>query len=241
MSLDELEANSSILIIAGSETTATVLAGVTYLLLKNPDKMKKLVEEVRTMFASEEEIDLTSVNRLTYMLACLDEALRMYPPVPTGLPREVPKGGGDNLRAVHPRECELSTAIERSGIVAKMKRRFAAGCSLTSLHRLSLRFTSGPPTTTRETSRTRSSSIRSAFWETRSMRRTRGRRCSRSTWGLGIALDESESLYPLLAAVPRLLSIAWYLSEGRDQPEANRDQLGLRRDENHAGEDDLEL
>uniref|UniRef100_L2G907 Cytochrome p450 monooxygenase n=1 Tax=Colletotrichum fructicola (strain Nara gc5) TaxID=1213859 RepID=L2G907_COLFN len=93
MSLDELEANSSILIIAGSETTATVLAGVTYLLLKNPDKMKKLVEEVRTMFASEEEIDLTSVNRLTYMLACLDEALRMYPPVPTGLPREVPKGG----------------------------------------------------------------------------------------------------------------------------------------------------
>ncbi|KAF5492575.1 Cytochrome P450 monooxygenase 1 [Colletotrichum siamense] len=93
MSLDELEANSSILIIAGSETTATVLAGVTYLLLKNPDKMAKLVEEVRTMFASEEEIDLTSVNRLTYMLACLDEALRMYPPVPTGLPREVPKGG----------------------------------------------------------------------------------------------------------------------------------------------------
>lgn len=93
MSLDELEANSSILIIAGSETTATVLAGVTYLLLKNRDKMKKLVEEVRTMFASEEEIDLTSVNRLTYMLACLDEALRMYPPVPTGLPREVPKGG----------------------------------------------------------------------------------------------------------------------------------------------------
>ncbi|KAL0935178.1 cytochrome p450 [Colletotrichum truncatum] len=93
MSLDELEANSSILIIAGSETTATVLSGVTYLLLKNPDKMAKLAKEVRTMFQSEDEIDFTSVNKLTYMLACLDEALRMYPPVPTGLPRVVPEGG----------------------------------------------------------------------------------------------------------------------------------------------------
>ncbi|KAF9875733.1 cytochrome p450 [Colletotrichum karsti] len=93
MSLDELEANSSILIIAGSETTASVLAGVTYLLLKNPDKMHKLTKEVRTMFQTEEEIDLTSVNKLSYMLACLDETLRMYPPVPTGLPRVAPEGG----------------------------------------------------------------------------------------------------------------------------------------------------
>ncbi|TEA14427.1 Cytochrome P450 monooxygenase aclL [Colletotrichum sidae] len=93
MTLDELESNSSILIIAGSETTATVLAGVTYLLLKNPDKMKRLTDEVRDSFASEDEINFTSVNKLPYMLACLDETLRMYPPVPTGLPRVVPEGG----------------------------------------------------------------------------------------------------------------------------------------------------
>ncbi|OLN81715.1 Isotrichodermin C-15 hydroxylase 15 [Colletotrichum chlorophyti] len=93
LSLEQLEGNASILIIAGSETTATLLSGVTYLLLKNPSKMEKLVAEVRTLFNKEEEIDLTSVNKLTYMLACLDEALRMYPPVPTGLPRLVPEGG----------------------------------------------------------------------------------------------------------------------------------------------------
>ncbi|KAK2048187.1 cytochrome P450 [Colletotrichum somersetense] len=93
LSLEQLNGNASIVIIAGSETTATLLSGVTYLLLKNPEKMRKLVREVRTTFNREEEIDLTSVNALAYMLACLDEALRMYPAVPTGLPRVVPEGG----------------------------------------------------------------------------------------------------------------------------------------------------
>lgn len=45
------------------------------------------------MFASEDEIDLVSVNRLTYMLACLNEGLRMYPPIANGLPRILPAGG----------------------------------------------------------------------------------------------------------------------------------------------------
>ncbi|KAK1636086.1 cytochrome P450 [Colletotrichum phormii] len=93
LSLQQLEGNASIIIIAGSETTATLLSGMTYLLLKNPEKMKKLVNEVRTTFDKESDVDLTSVNKLTYMLACLDEALRVYPPVPTGLPRTVPEGG----------------------------------------------------------------------------------------------------------------------------------------------------
>lgn len=91
--MHHLQANSSSILIAGSETTATMLSGVTYLLLSNPDAMKKCVEEVRTSFKSEDEITLMSVNCLTYMLACLNEALRSYPPVPFGMPRQVPSGG----------------------------------------------------------------------------------------------------------------------------------------------------
>lgn len=91
--MGKLQANAGILIIGGSETTATLLSGVTFLLLTNPNALKKLTEEVRSAFKSEDEIDFVSVSNLTYMLACLDEALRMYPPVPTGLPRVVPKGG----------------------------------------------------------------------------------------------------------------------------------------------------
>ncbi|KAK3689396.1 cytochrome P450 [Podospora appendiculata] len=93
LTLDKLQTNSSILIIGGSETTATLLSGVTFLLLTHPAAMEKLTAEIRGSFKSEAEINFSSVSVLPYLLACLDEALRMYPPVPTGLPRVVPKGG----------------------------------------------------------------------------------------------------------------------------------------------------
>ena len=70
-----------------------MLSGATYLLLAHPETKKKLEEEVRGAFASDEEITIESVSKLTYMLACLNETMRMYPPVPIGLPRVVPKGG----------------------------------------------------------------------------------------------------------------------------------------------------
>ncbi|KAH8674201.1 cytochrome P450 [Xylariales sp. PMI_506] len=85
--------NAGLLVIAGSETTATLLTGVTYHLLKNPEILKQLTQEVRSSFKSEDEITLISVSRLNYMLACLNEGLRSYPPVPFAFPRQVPKGG----------------------------------------------------------------------------------------------------------------------------------------------------
>jgi cytochrome P450 len=94
MPLQKLETNSSTLIIAGSETTATLLSGVTYLLLTSPDSLAKLTTEIRSAFSDDKEIDINSVNPLKYLQACLEEALRMYPPVPIGLPRIVPPGGG---------------------------------------------------------------------------------------------------------------------------------------------------
>ncbi|TPX17045.1 uncharacterized protein E0L32_012302 [Thyridium curvatum] len=93
LSLDRLQSNANTLIVAGSETTATLLTGVTYLLLSHPEALKKVTAEVRTAFAAEEDITLTSVGKLTYMLACLNEAMRCYPPVPIGLPRVVGRGG----------------------------------------------------------------------------------------------------------------------------------------------------
>lgn len=92
-SVDEMVSNGSTLIIAGSETTATLLSGVTYLLLKNPRVLKKLAEEIRGAFSSDEEIGFDSCNKLVYCLAVLTEALRLYPPVPTGFPRIVDAQG----------------------------------------------------------------------------------------------------------------------------------------------------
>ncbi|RDW72921.1 hypothetical protein BP6252_06828 [Coleophoma cylindrospora] len=89
----EINSNAAILIIAGSETTATLMSGATYLLLQNPDVLEKLVRIIRETFASEDEITIQSVSNLKYLLAVLDESLRMYPPVPVGLPRTVGPNG----------------------------------------------------------------------------------------------------------------------------------------------------
>jgi cytochrome P450 len=93
MSKEEIESTSAILVLGGSETTATLLSGVTYLLLKNPRVLGLLQAEVREKFANEDEINLVGVKALTYQLAVLEEAFRIFPPVPMGSPRQIPPQG----------------------------------------------------------------------------------------------------------------------------------------------------
>ncbi|OTA87086.1 hypothetical protein M434DRAFT_399648 [Hypoxylon sp. CO27-5] len=94
MPLNQISINASRLIVAGSETTATLLSGAVFFLTTHEDKLARLTHEVRFSFKNDREITLSSVGDLTYMLACLDECLRMYPPVAGGFPRVAPKGGG---------------------------------------------------------------------------------------------------------------------------------------------------
>jgi len=87
-----LAAYAQVLIVAGSETSATTLSAMTYYLCRNPVVYQRLKDEVRGAFQSADEI--TSVRAtLPYVNAVLNEALRIYPPVPIGLPRITPKGG----------------------------------------------------------------------------------------------------------------------------------------------------
>lgn len=93
MSRTEIYDNASLLIGAGSETTATALSAATYLLAMNPDVLARLVTEVRESFSSESQIDFVSVQKLDYMLAVLDETLRLHPPSPNANLRSVCDGG----------------------------------------------------------------------------------------------------------------------------------------------------
>jgi cytochrome P450 len=47
MTPEEIEATSTILILGGSETSATLLSGAVYYLLKHPHTMQKVVGEIR--------------------------------------------------------------------------------------------------------------------------------------------------------------------------------------------------
>lgn len=93
MSPGEIGLNMTVLIFAGSETTASGLSGIMRMLLQNPDKLRKLVHEVRSSFAQESEMSLASVGHLEYLGAVINEGLRLCPPVVIGVPRIAPVGG----------------------------------------------------------------------------------------------------------------------------------------------------
>jgi cytochrome P450 len=83
----------SLVSVAGSETTASFLAGWTNLLMRHRNVYEKLAEEVRSTFSTEAEIRFEILKDLPYMSACINEAMRIFPPVPAGLLRTVPKDG----------------------------------------------------------------------------------------------------------------------------------------------------
>lgn len=92
---NEITATGATFMTAGTETTATELSGLSYLLSQHPDKKQRLMDEIRTTFSSTEEMTLTKLSQLPYLNACIEEGLRYYSPVAVGFPRMV---YGDNFQ-----------------------------------------------------------------------------------------------------------------------------------------------
>ena len=93
MSRDEIEINSMQLIVAGSESLTTALLGTITYLIREPEKLKTLVQEVRTSFQKDEDMDAGSLKNLAYLNAVLSEGLRLCPTIPDGMRRLIPSGG----------------------------------------------------------------------------------------------------------------------------------------------------
>lgn len=93
--------------------------------------MTRLVAEVRSSFDHEDEIDLISVQKLTYMMAVLNEALRIFPPVPIAIPRKAP-AGGDTIcgRYVPPGVCLPIISSPRNLLISYLDNpwNFAMAC-----------------------------------------------------------------------------------------------------------------
>lgn len=91
---DTLRAEANLLIIAGSDTSATSLSGIFWYLTGDPFRLEKLVSEIRTAFESADEIvHGPQLLACTYLRACIDEGMRMTPVTPSELAREVLPGG----------------------------------------------------------------------------------------------------------------------------------------------------
>ncbi|KAI1877584.1 hypothetical protein JX265_003592 [Neoarthrinium moseri] len=92
MSFDEVRSNAMAYVIAGSDTTANTLTYIIWTVCKRPEIKSSLLEELQKLPENYEYVDLKPLH---YLNLVIEEALRLYPAAPAGLPREIPAGGTD--------------------------------------------------------------------------------------------------------------------------------------------------
>ena len=68
-------------LVAGHETTAATLGFLLAELAHNPECMAKSVKEIGNILGDRSSPNYEDISKLTYINACLKEALRMNPPV----------------------------------------------------------------------------------------------------------------------------------------------------------------
>jgi cytochrome P450 len=94
MPFGEQVAEAGIMLNAGSDTTASGLTNTLFLLAKHPETLAKLRQELEEVMTPESITpDFNMLMASPYLRACLDESLRLRPPVAIGLPRVTPKEG----------------------------------------------------------------------------------------------------------------------------------------------------
>ncbi|KAK5456917.1 hypothetical protein LTS15_004697 [Exophiala xenobiotica] len=94
----EMVAEVSIMMNAGSDTTAIAINNAMYLLLKHHAQLKRLREELAGVLEDDEVVaPYDKVKQLPFLRACLDESMRLLPPTTFGLPRRTPPEGAPVL------------------------------------------------------------------------------------------------------------------------------------------------
>jgi cytochrome P450 len=92
-SVEELQADTSLLIAAGSDGVTLAVCALLFYGLQRPFILAKLASEIREAFLTQEDIKTPKLSHLPWLHACIEESLRMAPPKPGSLPRIVLPGG----------------------------------------------------------------------------------------------------------------------------------------------------
>ena len=80
--------------LSGSDSTANTLSNLVFNLLNNPQTLERLQQEIRSNFSSVDEICIGSaLNGCEYLLACIDESMRLTPVI-GGVTQRVTLAGG---------------------------------------------------------------------------------------------------------------------------------------------------
>jgi cytochrome P450 len=84
------------MIAAGSDTSSNAIAATMFFLMKNPEKLAKLREELEAVPDLTRPIPVyAQVSKLPYLQAVIKEAIRLFPPLTHPIERLVPAGGAD--------------------------------------------------------------------------------------------------------------------------------------------------
>ncbi|WCJ31980.1 Cytochrome P450 71B10 [Euphorbia peplus] len=75
--------------LAGMDTGAVTMVWAMAELVKNPKAMKKVQKEIRSHIGSNGTVIESDIKNLSYLKMVIKETLRLHPPVPLLLPREV--------------------------------------------------------------------------------------------------------------------------------------------------------
>ncbi|KAH9165536.1 cytochrome P450 [Lactarius sanguifluus] len=82
LSEEELVAQMTVFLIAGTDTTSTALSRILHLLALRPDVQDKLRNELKEAHKDKEELTHDQLVSLPFLEAVCRETLRLYPPVP---------------------------------------------------------------------------------------------------------------------------------------------------------------
>ena len=96
----------------GFDTTSTVLAACLFYLSRYPEIYRRVTNEVCQAFSSASELtDRSKLNTCRYLRACIDESMRMAPPIGSSPFREVEAGGIVVDGRYLPAGCDVGTGI----------------------------------------------------------------------------------------------------------------------------------
>ncbi|KAI7731306.1 hypothetical protein M8C21_002582 [Ambrosia artemisiifolia] len=103
---DHIKAMLMDVLVAGTDTGASIVVWAMASLIRNPKVMQKAQEELRNMIGKKSKIDEDDLPGLPYLKAVIKETMRLYPPAPLLVPRETRKDSN-----VHGYEIKQKTLV----------------------------------------------------------------------------------------------------------------------------------
>lgn len=93
LALKKLHQDAKLIIVAGSDTSATTLAFLFHHLAIDPGLVAELRKELASLLGEDGLVDHQKIQHAKLLNGCIDETLRLHPPVPSGLYRQAPPEG----------------------------------------------------------------------------------------------------------------------------------------------------